>query len=144
MTTVDIITNFWLAVILATFCIRFFDCFTDESKHIDILEYLTNFDADDKRKTKTKPKKDKSFEAVVDIQAQEAEEKTSKAKADELNAEAEKQRLEKLKQECNLAMKSLGVGSKERKYLISVVFEKHNPKSVQEFLQKAFIRNAYN
>lgn len=140
MTTVEIITNFWLAVILTIFCIRFFDCFTDESKHIDILQYLTLSDIRDKPKTK-----DKSFEAVIDIKSpQKVEEKTSVTKTQKLNGEEDKQRLEKLKQDCNLAMQSLGIKKNERKYLIAVVFDKHNPKSVQEFLQKAFIRSAYN
>lgn len=44
-----------------------------------------------------------------------------------------------LKIDCDLAMKALHVNSaKERKFLIQSVFEKYQPKTVEEFLKKAF------
>lgn len=46
----------------------------------------------------------------------------------------------KLQQDCYDALKGLKVTSKEAKYLIHSVFNQHNPKNIQDFLQLAFMR----
>lgn len=46
---------------------------------------------------------------------------------------------DELKNECNLAMKAIGVDAKQRTYLLKTIFQIHNPKTVEEFLRKAFV-----
>ena len=44
-----------------------------------------------------------------------------------------------LQEECMEALKALGVKTqKERIYLVHKIFQDHNPKSIQEFISKAF------
>jgi hypothetical protein len=45
-----------------------------------------------------------------------------------------------LQQDCYDALKGLKVTAKEAKYLVHSIFNKHNPKTIQDFLQLAFVR----
>lgn len=45
-----------------------------------------------------------------------------------------------LQQDCYDALKGLKVTAKEARYLIHTIFNKHNPKTIQDFLQLAFVR----
>lgn len=45
-----------------------------------------------------------------------------------------------LQQDCYDALKGLKISNKESKYLVHSIFNKHNPKTIQDFLQLAFMR----
>lgn len=45
-----------------------------------------------------------------------------------------------LQQDCHDALKSLKVTNKEAQYLVHTIFNTHDPKTIQDFLQLAFVR----
>ena len=137
---VDFISNITVLIIVVIFWHSFFQAFFDKKKHINSLaEYLLLVEHESENtkhvseSTKAKPiqkskvkkiKKPKKTYAPADTGVSEEERKN-----EEIN---------KLKEDCNLAMQAIHVKAKERKFLIQTVFEKHNPKTVEEFLRKAF------
>ena len=122
----DIIAGFISWGIVFLFIHSFWKSFSDPSKHITLASYLTDFE--DKPKTKTyKPRPEVVLKEVNEPK------KVTKPKP-EPKEEPSKQ----LKEDCNAAMKSIGVDSKQRKYLMNTVFSKYNPKTVEEFLRQAF------
>lgn len=48
----------------------------------------------------------------------------------------------RLQQDCFDALKGLKVTKKEATYIVHTVFNKHNPQTIQEFLQLAFMRGS--
>jgi hypothetical protein len=122
----DTIAGFITLGIVFLFMHSFWKSFSDPSKHITLISYLTDFEEKPKSKTyKPRP------EAVL----KEAHKpKTVTKPKPETKEEPSKQ----LKEDCNAAMKSIGVDSKQRKYLMTTVFSKYNPKTVEEFLRQAF------
>lgn len=122
---IDFIANFISLLIVLMFICSFFNAYCDPSKHITLYKYFTDFNEPEtvsvshcqkiyqtKRKgqTKNSPKKD--------------------TKRSNVNAQ--------LKKDCDLAMKSLGVDAKQRKYLITKFFKEDAPKTVEEFISQAF------
>lgn len=117
----DTIAGFISWGIVFLFIHSFWKSFSDPSKHITLTSYLTDFEE------KPKPKLDVVIKEVHEPK------KVTKPKP-EPKEEPNKQ----LKEDCNAAMKSIGVDSKQRKYLMTTVFSKYNPKTVEEFLRQAF------
>jgi len=118
----------WGIVFLFTY--SFWESFSDPSKHLTIISYLTDFDektqpSSTKTKSPQRKKKDLEFnkESNKNKPSKQAEEKPNK----------------QLKEDCNAAMKSLGVDYKQRQYLLKTIFNKFNPKTVEEFLRQAFV-----
>lgn len=50
------------------------------------------------------------------------------------------QEYSEFQQECFEALKGLGTSVKESKFIVNTVFNNHNPKTLQEFINLAFIR----
>ena len=71
----------------------------------------------------------------VDVNTKTKKKKTRKKK------KAQAQGYNQLQQDCLDALKSIGVKTaRERKFIVNSTFNKHNPKSVQEFLSLAMMR----
>lgn len=122
----DIMAAFISWGIVFLFIHSFWKSFSDPSKHITLASYLTDFE--DKPKAKTcRPKPE------VVLQKIHKPKKVTKPKP-----EPKEESNKELKEDCNAAMKSIGVDSKQRKYLLQTVFDKHSPKTVEDFLRLAF------
>lgn len=122
----DILAGFISWGIVFLFIYSFWKSFSDPSKHITITSYLTDFE------DKPKPKAHKPKAEVV-LKEINKPKKTVRPKPEQKEEENKE-----LKEDCNSAMKSIGVDSNQRKYLIARIFEKYNPKTVEEFLRQAF------
>jgi len=128
----DFIANTTVLVACLIFWYSFFSSFIDKRKHINSMaEYLLLVEHESKQEiepTTNQQKPQINQEYIVgslDIQIEEDTKDESSTN--------------QLKIDCDLAMKALHVNSaKERKFLIQSVFEKYQPKTVEEFLKKAF------
>lgn len=118
----------WGIVFLFTY--SFWESFRDPSKHLTIISYLTDFEE------KTQPSSTKTKSAQRKKKDVEFNKESNKNKP---SRQAEEKPNEQLKEDCNAAMKSLGVDYKQRQYLLKTIFNKFNPKTVEEFLRQAFV-----
>lgn len=114
-------------IIVFLFIYSFVKAYNDPNKHITIGEYLTNFD---------QPAKKSKIQAVNNAPV--ATNVAKPKKITKPKPERKENPSKELKEDCNAAMKSIGVDSKQRKYLMTTVFSKYNPKTVEEFLRQAF------
>jgi hypothetical protein len=116
--------------IVFLFMYSFWESFSDPSKHLTIISYLTDFEE------KTQPSSTKTKSAQRKKKDVEFNKESNKNKP---SRQAEEKPNEQLKEDCNAAMKSLGVDYKQRQYLLKTIFHKFNPKTVEEFLRQAFV-----
>jgi hypothetical protein len=134
---VDFISSFIALIVVILFLSSFFNAYVDPNKHFTLFEYFTDFDKEIPKKTEVTFKK----EIVTQKRSVKKETKKEEEKSNNNINEEIAQRLSELralKEDCNLAMKSIGVDAKQRKYLIQKVFERDRPKSVEEFIRIAF------
>lgn len=122
-TIVHIIT----IIILIIFISSFLEAKNNPSKHINIYKYITLQDNENKIKNENTKKPKHTNEYINNIKKEELEKQ-----------EQEKKLILSLKKDCDLAMKSLGTDSKQRKYLLQKIFSTHKPKTVQEFITLAY------
>lgn len=115
--------------IVFLFMYSFWESFSDPSKHLTIISYLTDFEE------KTQPISTKTKSAQRKKKDVEFNKESNKNKP---SRQAEEKPNEQLKEDCNAAMKSLGVDYNQRQYLLKTIFNKFNPKTVEEFLRQAF------
>ena len=115
--------------IVFLFMYSFWESFSDPSKHLTIISYLTDFEE------KTQPISTKTKSAQRKKKDVEFNKESNKNKP---SRQAEEKPNEQLKEDCNAAMKSLGVDYKQRQYLLKTIFNKFNPKTIEEFLRQAF------
>tara|TARA_Y100000385_G_scaffold195050_1_gene201907 strand:+ start:9328 stop:9687 length:360 start_codon:yes stop_codon:yes gene_type:complete len=117
----DFLANFILVFLTALFLKSFFDSYSNPQKHFTLTEYVTLQPIGDKDAPQQTPAKPKPL----------------KPKPETVKVIDEEERV--LKTDCELALKKLGCDNKHSKYIIKMTFEKHSPKTVEEFLQKAFV-----
>lgn len=116
--------------IVFLFMYSFWESFSDPRKHLTIISYLTDFEE------KTQPSSTKTKSAQRQKKDVEFNKESNKNKP---SRQAEEKPNEQLKEDCNAAMKSLGVDYKQRQYLLKTIFNKFNPKTVEDFLRQAFV-----
>jgi hypothetical protein len=121
----------------------FYDAYKDPNQHIDldhypILEYSRS-------KAKYVPVKENVVHAVQSYKSKAIVKTTPppqlvpKQIQESKNADGYTQ----LQQDCLDALKALGVKTKkERTFIVHTTFNKHNPTTIQEFLQLALIRGS--
>jgi len=137
---VDFISNITVLIIVGIFWHSFFQAFFDKRKHINSLaEYLLlvehEYENSERKSELTKTKPIKKSKAKKTTKQKKSDLHVDKTVSEEIQKNNE---INQLKEDCNLAMQAIHVKAKERKFLIQTVFEKHNPKTVEEFLRKAF------
>ena len=122
----DFLANFILVFLTALFLKSFYDSYSNPQKHFTLTEYVTLQPIGDKDAPRQRPAKPKPLKP-----------KPLKPKPETVKVIDEEERA--LKTDCELALKKLGCDNKHSKYIIKMTFEKHSPKTVEEFLQKAFV-----
>lgn len=128
MQTSDFISNSVSVILVLIFLSSFIEAFFNPKKHITSPMYFLGYDNEVNTQTKTKLD-------CVKVTAAQSQPKQKPKK----NTKPETNFSDELKNECNLAMKAIGVDAKQRTYLLKTIFQIHNPKTVEEFLRKAFV-----
>lgn len=115
----------------------FYDVYTDPSKHIDlehfpVLEYSPT-------KKKYVPAKPQTVYQIKTLETKQKNNNKQHKEEEQRNSNGYNQ----LQQDCFDALEALGVKTKkERTFIVNNTFNKHNPKTVQDFLQVALIRGS--
>lgn len=120
----NILADFITIFLALLFMKSFFDAYFDESKHIDLTKYITL------EKNYYKPIQQARPATQIKRKPAAQKKQSCPTKTASVNAD--------LRNDCDMAMKSLGTDAQQRKYLLKSIFDIHQPKTVQEFLKLAF------
>lgn len=120
---VDFLSNFILLFLTVLFLKSFYESYSNPQKHFTLAEYVT-----------LQPIGEEDTPRV-----QQSNKKIKPIKPSRKVTEAIDEAENMLKADCKLALKKLGCDEKQSKYLITMTFKHYQPKTVEEFLQKAFI-----